>query len=141
MKTILLSLIALMLASTSAICQNKSQHDSKNVIQVIDFHSTHRCMTCNNIENKTKAVLDKHFKKEMAAGKIMFKAINVDEKANAKIAEDFEASGTALFINVMKNGKSTKINLTDFAFMNANNKDDSFELGLKKEVEKALQML
>mgnify|MGYP000244678206 CR=1 FL=1 len=78
---------------------------AKNRIEVIDFHTAHRCKTCLKIENNTKTLLQKVYKKEMKTGKISFRTINIDKKANYAIAERFEAAGTALFINVIKNGK------------------------------------
>ena len=46
---------------------------------------------------------------------------NKDDKNNEKKAEKFEATGTALFLYNPKSG--SKKDLTDFAFMNANNKE------------------
>jgi hypothetical protein len=112
--------------------------DLANKIEVIDFHSTHRCMTCNAIENNTKYTLETYFPEELAANKITFKVINVDEEANFKLAEKFEATGTSLYLNIIVDGKETKIDLTDFAFMNGTNtKVFSDELKAKIDVELA----
>lgn len=94
-------------------------------IEVIQFHSEHRCMTCNKIEALTRETL-KNFPN------IPFSLVNVDDKKNEKKAEQFEATGTALFLYNPKTGK--KKDLTDFAFMNAGNKEKFIE-GLKKEIE------
>ena len=54
-----------------------------------------------------------------------------------KIAEKFEAAGTSLFLNVIKNGKETKIDLTDFAFMKGKDKasfSDELKIKLNKEL-------
>jgi len=140
--TNVLILLAFGLGAFTANAQSENSQTSQNgIVQVIDFHSTHRCMTCNAIENKTKATLNTYFKQEMDGGQITFQTVNVDDEINADIAEEFEAAGTALFLNVLKDGKSTKIDLTEFAFMNATNDDNSFEQGLKKEVQKALNLL
>jgi len=109
-------------------------------IEVIDFHATHRCMTCNAIEANTKYTLQTYFEKEVEAGKITFRVINVDIKENEKIAESFEASGTALFLNVIKDGKETHINLTDFAFLKGNQKEE-FAKELKLKIENELKTL
>ncbi len=109
-------------------------------IEVIDFHATHRCMTCNAIESNTKYTLDTYFSTELDEGKITFQTINVDKKENQKIAEKFEVYGTALFLNVIKNGNEDKINLTDFAFLNGNNKKD-FSEKLKAKIEHELKTL
>ena len=37
----------------------------------------------------------------------------MDEEENFKLAEKFEATGTALFLNVIVDGKETKIDLTE----------------------------
>jgi hypothetical protein len=134
----LFALLLLFLVTIALLPNASAQTPKENTIQILDFHSTHRCMTCNAIEKQTREVLNKHFSKELASGKITFQTMNVDEKSNSTLAQEFEASGTALFINVIQKGKSEKINLTQFAFMNANKKDDSFEKGIVEEVKKAL---
>ncbi len=80
-------------------------------IQVIQFHSEHRCMTCNAIEGHTKNTL-------ASLGETLpFALVNVDDAVNEQIAEEFEATGTALYLYNPKTG--AKQDLTDFAFMNA----------------------
>lgn len=102
-----------------------SQASVQANVEIIQFHSEHRCMTCNKIESLTKETLK-------AYPNIPFSLVNVDEKKNEKMAEQFEASGTALFLYNPKTGK--KKDLTDFAFMNAGNKE-KFINGLKKEID------
>ena len=114
------------------------QPAKQNVVQVIDFHTTHRCETCLTIEKKTLETINKHFKKEFDNGVITFQTINVDEKENEAIAEEYEAYGTSLFINVVKDGESEKTDLTDFAFTYAMAEDDSFKIGLTEQLTKAL---
>ena len=125
-------------------CKEKTQKEVvkvqqlTNQIEVIDFHSTHRCMTCNAIEANTKYTLDTYFSEEIADQKITFKTVNVDEEENVKTAEKFEATGTSLFLNVIVDGKETQIDLTEFAFMSGNNQEEfSSELKSKLEVELA----
>ncbi|MCI2227697.1 nitrophenyl compound nitroreductase subunit ArsF family protein [Polaribacter sp. MSW13] len=139
-----LAVLTIGILLTSCSKQNKSNvkhlDNSISKIEVIDFHSTHRCMTCKAIEANTKYTLDTYFSKELKEDKVTFQVINVDEKANEKIAEKFEASGTSLILNVIKNGKETQINLTDFAFMEGNNKD-LFSKELKAKIEAELKTL
>lgn len=143
MKTIkFFTVLAISLILTSCNGQDKnnpnSLDQSVSKIEVLDFHSTHRCMTCNAIEANTKYTLDTYFAKELKDDKITFQVINVDE--NEKIAEKFEASGTALILNVLKNGKETQINLTDFAFMNGNDQE-TFSKELKTKIDTHLKTL
>lgn len=103
---------------------------SATPVQVIQFHSEHRCMTCLKIEKLTRSVLAKHFPA------VSFRLYNVDDKKNSKIAEQFEATGTALFLYNPRNGKQK--NLTEFAFMKAGN-EAAFEEGLKKTIAEFLK--
>ena len=139
-----LSILAFSLILSSCNGQDSGKtittDQSISKIEVLDFHATHRCMTCNAIEANTKYTLQTYFKKEMKEGKITFRVINVDKKKNEKIAENFEASGTALFLNVIKDGKETHINITDFAFLKGNQKEE-FAKELKLKIENELKTL
>lgn len=114
-----------------ATCDTSGQNDKKQVIsqqstiEVIQFHSEHRCVTCLKIEKLTRATLAKSYPA------IPFRLVNVEDKSNEKIAEQFEATGTALFLYSPKTGK--KLNLTEFAFMKAGNEAE-FDAGLKKSI-------
>lgn len=128
MKNIsILLLFALFFTAFNSKAQQKNQTQTTPV-EVIQFHSEHRCMTCNKIEALTKQTLKSY-------PLIPFSLVNVDDKNNEKRAEQFEATGTALFLYNSKTGK--KKDLTDFAFMNAGNKD-KFIAGLKKEIDSFL---
>lgn len=98
-------------------------HAQTAPIEVIQFHSEHRCVTCVKIEKLTRATLTKSYPA------VAFSLVNVDDKKNAKKAEQFEASGTALFLYNAKTGK--KKDLTEFAFLKAGN-EAAFEAELKK---------
>jgi hypothetical protein len=109
-----------------------------NKIEVIDFHSTHRCMTCNAIEASTRYTLETYFSDELKNQNITFQVVNVDEEENYKLAEKFEATGTALFLNVIIDGKETQIDLTEFAFMNGNDQE-KFSNELKATIQTELK--
>lgn len=145
MKTIkIFTLLTISFAFTSCYGQSKSKDKAVNSsiskIEVLDFHSTHRCMTCNAIEANTTYILETYFADEVKKGKITFQVINVDKKENEKIAEKFEASGTSLFLNVIKNGKETQLDLTNFAFMKSNDQE-VFSKELKSTIEAQLKTL
>ena len=140
----LLSVLVFGLILTSCNGQDKTKKatidETISKIEIVDFHSTHRCMTCNAIEANTKYTLDTYFSKEVKAGKITFRVINVDKKENEKIAESFKASGTSLFLNVVSGGKEKHIDLTDFAFMKGN-EQEAFAKELKLKIENELKTL
>lgn len=130
------------LLSCNGQSKNKTRETNQSIskIEVIDFHSTHRCITCKAIEASTKYTLETYFAEEVKDGKITFQVINVDKKENEKIAESFEAAGTALFLNVVKDEKEKHIDLTEFAFMNGNEKE-VFANELKLKIENELKTL
>lgn len=142
MKKLKVLIIAFIGLSIFACGEKKQQNNeeniaTKNVIEVIDFHSTHRCVTCESIELNAKYTLETYFAEELKGGKITFQVVNVDEEENYKMAEKFEATGTALFINVVKEGKEERIDLTEFAFTNGRD-TETFSEELKIKIEEQL---
>lgn len=119
--------------------KNNQQIDPKvSKVEVIDFHSTHRCKTCRAIETNTKYTLKMYFPKELKDKKVTFRKISVEK--NKEMAEKFEATGTALFLNIISNGKEEQIDLTNFAFLKGKDKD-VFSEELKNKIEEALKKL
>ena len=109
-------------------------------IEVLDFYGAHRCVTCEAIEANSKYTVDFYFKEAVKEGKLEFKTINVDEKENSEIAERYGAYGTALFINVIKDGAEKHIDLTNFAFAKGRDKE-AFSTELKRQIEEQLNTL
>ncbi len=108
-------------------------------IEVIDFHSTHRCKTCLAIENTARNVVEQEFTNELKAGKIVFKTVDVDDSKNNQIAEKFEASGTALFVYNGKTGQA--LDLTEAGFMYAVNNEAKLKEFLRNAIRKNLLLL
>ncbi len=114
MKKIIFSSVFIILAmlffSNNGIAQTKTT----TTVQVIQFHSEHRCMTCNKIEELARVALKKY-------PTIPFSLVNADDKKNEKLCTQFQAYGSSLFLY---NTKTKKIkNLTEMAFMNAGDQD------------------
>ena len=146
MKNHMLTLFFVFILGFTGCTGNSQSNDQNiengvNIVQVINFHSDYRCVTCDAIEKQSRATIENNFKDELGTGALIFKTVNVDEKVNNKLAEEFEAYGTALFIHILVDGKSEKINLTQFAFMNARGDNGAFEKRLVSELQKALKKL
>jgi hypothetical protein len=135
---------AFLLLFTACQGQDKSKiiatTDSSAKIELIDFYGTHRCVTCEAIEANAKYTVETYFQDEVKSGKINFKTVNVDEEKNYDIAERFEATGTALFINVIKDGKEQHIDLTNFAFAKGRDQE-AFSTELKEKIKEQLKTL
>lgn len=133
MKTLPASLIVfatILLAACNGQAQKPTAAPTSKTMQVIQFHNEHRCATCLKIEELTKKTLADYFPT------IPFSLVNVEDKKNEKMTEQFEAFGTSLYLFNPTTGK--KKDLTDFAFMNAGD-DKKFEAELKKQIEAFLK--
>ena len=114
-KVILTSVFAtFMLLFVSYNGNAQAKKTTATTVQVIQFHSEHRCMTCNKIEELARIALKKY-------PTIPFSLVNADDKKNEKQCAQFQAYGSSLYLY---NTKTKKIkNLTDMAFMNAGDQD------------------
>lgn len=129
-KLIFITLSVILSMSLASCSSEKSDkqfeiREDGATFQVIQFHSEHRCYTCNKIEEFTLATLHDY-------PEITFELVNIDERDNEPMADFFEAAGTALFL--YNSETRQKLDLTDFAFMNAED-EAKFKAKLKKEIE------
>ena len=74
-------------------------------IEVFLFHATQRCTTCIAIGRLAGETVNEFFQPEIRDGRIEFREINIDLPENKDLANKFRASGSALFINAITNGK------------------------------------
>lgn len=110
----------------------------QNRLEVYCFHGTRQCETCKNMKANTKTTLDKYFASQLKDSSIVFSIIDVDDAKNEKLAEKFQATGTALMINKVINGKDSIIDWSDFAFEKAND-NEVFISELKTKIDAALK--
>lgn len=109
-----------------------------NRLEIYAFHGTRQCETCKNMKANTKTTLDKYFAEELKSGKIIYQVIDVDDEKNEPLAEKFQATGTALMINKVVNGKDSISDWSQFAFDKANN-PDAFIPELKVKIKTVLK--
>jgi disulfide oxidoreductase YuzD len=81
------------------------QKQSADKVQVFVFHATQRCISCIKIGKFAKETIDESFQQELKDGKIEFREINIDLPENRSLTQKFQASGSALFINAIRNGQ------------------------------------
>jgi len=118
-KTVLVfALLALTFVLTG--CGNQTQQNNSNSqvnassaveiakaekIMVIDFHGTQRCYSCQTIEKYAHETLEEYFQKELADGKITFQSINGELSENQATVIKYQARGSSLFVNAIRDGK------------------------------------
>lgn len=130
--------LILLLGSTSCNAQGAKKEETKAIakgkVEVIYFHFTRRCMTCNAVESETKNVLETLYATQIKAGKIAFKSINLDEPTSKTAAEKYAAEGQSLLII----GSGKRIDMTSQGFMYAVNNPERLKAELKKTIDPLL---
>lgn len=74
-------------------------------LEVYYFHATARCYSCKTIGRYVKETMEQEFAEQIQKGRIDYREINVDLPENEEIARKFQASGSSLFINRIKDGQ------------------------------------
>jgi len=74
-------------------------------IEVVHFHATQQCWSCITVGEYALKTIKEKFSEEYKSGKIVFKDINSELPANKDIVAKYQASGSSLFINAIKDGK------------------------------------
>jgi hypothetical protein len=83
--------------------------------------------------------LETYFKNEITEGRIVFSVIDVDDEANSKIAEKYQAAGSGLFVTKLFKGKEETKDLTDDAFSYARNEEAKFIEIIKAQISEYLK--
>ena len=108
----------------------KEINETSNV-KVYYFHFTHRCATCNAVEDVTKSALNEFYPTQVKSGLITFQSLNLEEKSGEALAKKLKVEGqTLLFVK-----GNSQINLTDDAFLNARSNPDKFKSKIKEKLD------
>lgn len=127
-------------ASTSAQKQNTARKgQSKAVVEVLYFHGKQRCPTCIAIGNQTKYVVNKSFAKQVKAGQVKFKEIDISTPKGEKIGDQYHVTWSSLYVNQWKNGKEKRNDMTAFGFENARSNANAFRNGLQNKIVQLLK--
>lgn len=131
MKTKLLILITILtcVGISSSFAQNK-----KKYVEVIYFHRTERCNTCQAIEKTTKELLEKDYKKDIKKRTIVFTSIDFQINNTNPLVEKYEIEGPTLLIVYHKKDKETVSNFTDEGFQYAISNPAKFRKVLTEKI-------
>lgn len=111
-----------------------------NFVAVQYFHGNFRCANCRNIEQYTKEAVEKYFRKEVDAGKIVFKVVNVETKGNEHFTNDYQLYTKSVVLSLVKSGKEVKFDNLNKVWEYLRNKE-AFHQYIKNEVEKYIKEL
>ena len=128
---------------TTAVENKNNQVAAANTalpeVLIYNFHVTNRCASCIAIEEGTTKTLNTYFSAEVKNGRIKRQILNVDDDANQKISEKYQAFGSGLYVTRVFKGKETTTDLTGDGFKYAKNKEEKFIEILKKTISNYLK--
>jgi len=83
-------------------------------VNIVYFHRTNRCHSCQYCEAQTRTTLDTYFADELASGKITFVSVDVQDESNTAIIDKYGAYGPQLFISVLKGDTESITEVQEF---------------------------
>jgi len=107
-------------------------------VELIFFHNHERCLTCTNMEKLTKEVVDTFFGQQVKEGKVVLIIVDIEDRKNRAIIDDYRVVWTSLYINRWRGGTESRHNMTEFAFLNVDSSPDRFKEGIRQKVEELL---
>ena len=72
------------------------------------FHGTIRCETCLKIEKQARELIERRYKSELDAKRLVFQPVNYDEPDNAHFLQDYKLPCPSLVLVWRENGKDIK---------------------------------
>jgi thioredoxin-related protein len=121
--------------STSKSVDDLREQMEADRVEVMFFHNHERCSTCLNMEKLTKEVVDIYFGQQVKDGRLVMMIIDIEDKNNAEVTDDYQVIWTSLYINKWQNGTESRHNMTEFAFLNVDSDPEAFKEGLRKQIE------
>lgn len=90
--------------------KKKASADAPRVDTVIVyyFHNTRRCPTCLGIQRGIEHTIKAKFTKDIDAGMLEFKELNMEEKPNKKYVKQFELSFSTMIVAAEAKGETLK---------------------------------
>ncbi len=72
------------------------------------FHNTTRCVTCRAIEKLARETIESEFSAELASGRLVWRALNMEEKENEHYAIDYALTSPSLVLVEMDGDREVR---------------------------------
>jgi thiol-disulfide isomerase/thioredoxin len=146
----LINLFPIVILLIAVSCQNSKIEQTKvenadslkkaaSKLEIVYFHSTNRCKTCNSVENNARKLLEENFSDQMKNGAITFASLNIDEDQNKAIAEKYQIAYSTLLLIDHSTDKEQVTDFTETAFQYAKNEPEKYISLLKDEITKLIK--
>lgn len=114
-----------------------TEKKAETKLTVYYFHGYARCASCRKIEQYTKEATESFASGEYA-GRVSFKAINVEEKPNTHFVSEYQLVSKAVVLQPEKNGQPGKWENLDRIWLELGDKD-KFIAYIKAAITKQLE--
>jgi len=91
-------------SSSSDLYRKQNINNGKPTIMAYHFHRTARCPTCITIELNTHQVIQDHFQKQIADGRLIWMPINLDEPGGEEFEKEFDVGFSSLVVAKIVDG-------------------------------------
>lgn len=102
------------------------------------FHGTIRCETCQKIEKQAKEAIERRFKTEMEAKRLVFRPVNYQQPENTHFLQDYTLPCPSLVLVRQKDGKDEKWTLLGDTWQLIHGDPAKFNSYVETEVNKFL---
>ena len=147
MKTkIIISLFAILLLVScnqstkkeTTILNTNSEKQTTEKVHVYYFYGSHRCPTCNAVEENLKTLITENFTTQIKDGSLAVSYLNWEESANESLVEKYQIYSSSLILVHFFDGKEEATDLTEFAFAYARKQPDFFRNSMQDSIQKML---
>lgn len=78
------------------------------VLTVTYFLTNSRCDSCYRIEAWTRAAVEAGFARELKTGRVVFRTVNIEEKANIHFGDDYQLLTKSVIVSESVKGKDVR---------------------------------
>ncbi len=107
-------------------------------VVVYYFHGNVRCPSCIKLEEYSGEAINNGFQKELSAGAVEFKSINVDEEPNRHFIQEYQLVSRSVVVSKIENGKEVKWKNLDMIWHLVGNHDKYVEY-IKNETQNIIE--
>ena len=119
--------------------KNQAVKPQEKLVEVLLFHGTVQCETCEAIKKNSKEVVEEKFADLPGNKKVVFKIIDFSKPENKAIAEKYEIAWTSILIVNHDKGEEEVNNISQFAIQNARTNTEEYRKVLAEEISKFLK--
>ncbi|MFO8144049.1 MAG: nitrophenyl compound nitroreductase subunit ArsF family protein [Dehalococcoidales bacterium] len=110
-----------------------------NRVDLVYFHRTNRCYSCQYAESGIEYTLETYFTEELNDGIITFQSVDVQDSDNAAIVEQYGAYTSQLFINTVVDNEGHIEHIEEIWSYIGD--DDGFTLFIKNKINESLEAI